>query len=52
MFGKVGEKRNMKYEDCATKSDLVDYYEEFLDFLDDHVPNLSDLIALFEEEDE
>ena len=42
----------MKYEDCATKSDLVDYYEEFLDFLDEHVPNLSDLIALFEEEDE
>lgn len=52
MFGKVGEKHNMRYEDCATKSDLVDYYEEFLDFLDDHVPNLSDLIALFEEEDE
>ena len=52
MFGKVGEKHNMKYEDCATKSDLVDYYEEFLDFLDEHVPNLSDLIALFKEEDE
>jgi len=42
----------MKYEDCETKSDLVDYYEELLDFLDDHVPNLDVLIALFEEEDE
>lgn len=42
----------VKYEDCETKSDLVEYYEELLDFLDDHVPNLSDLIALFEEEDE
>ena len=42
----------MKYEDCETKSDLVDYYEELLDFLDDRVPNLDVMIALFEEEGE
>ena len=42
----------MKYDDYETKSDLVDYYEELLDFLDDHVPCLDELIALFEEESE
>lgn len=42
----------MKPQDIESLSDQVEYYEELLDFLDDHVPNLSDLIALFEEEDE
>lgn len=42
----------MKFPDVDTQSDLIDYYEELLDFLDDHVTNLSDLIALFEEESE
>jgi len=42
----------MKFPDVETQSDLVEYYEELLDFLDDHIPNLSDLIALFEEENE
>lgn len=42
----------MKFPDVDSLSEQLDYYEELLDFLDDHVPNLSDLIALFEEEDE
>jgi len=28
------------------------YYEELLDFLDDHLPNLSELISLFDEQRE
>ena len=31
------------------ESDLR-YYEELLDFLDDHLPNLDDLISLFNEQ--
>lgn len=42
----------MKFPDVETQSDLIEYYEELLDFLDDHVPNLQELIVLFEEEDE
>jgi len=42
----------MKPKDIESLSDMVDYYEELLDFLDDHIPNLDVLIALFEEENE
>lgn len=30
--------------------DLVNYYENLLDFLDDNLPNLEDLISMFEEQ--
>lgn len=42
----------MKYEDIETQEDKIDYYEGLLDFLDDHLPNLEDLVALYEDEQE
>ena len=42
----------MKYEDCETQLDVIDYYEDLMDFLEDHLPNLDELIALYEGQDE
>jgi len=41
----------MKWSDVETQQDKIDYYEELLDFLDDHVPCLDELVCMFEEED-
>lgn len=40
----------MKYENVETERDLIEYYEGLLDFLDDRVPCLDELISLYEEE--
>ena len=42
----------MKYRDCESQADVIDYYETLMDFLDDHVACLDELIAMFEAEDE
>ena len=39
----------MKYKDCETQTDIVDYYEDLIDFLGDHIHCLDELIALYEE---
>lgn len=41
----------MKYSEVRTERDLIEYYEGLLDFLDDRVPCLDELIELFEEEE-
>lgn len=40
----------MKYDALETRSEKIEYYEDLLDFLDDHLPNLDELICLYEEE--
>lgn len=43
----------MKYREVESQQDLIDYYEELLDYLDDNIPCLDTLIELFNEgEDE
>lgn len=39
----------MKYEECVTNSELLNYYEGLIDFLYEYLPNLEDLIAVYEE---
>lgn len=41
----------MELKDAETERDLIEYYEGLIDFLDDHVPCLDELIALYEEEE-
>lgn len=42
----------MKYKDVETEADLIEYCEDLLDFLCNHVSCLDELITIFEEEDE
>ena len=42
----------MKPQDIETQSDLIEYYEELLDYLCDMVPNLEELIEIFNREEE
>ncbi len=41
----------MKYKDCETFRDRVEYYEYLLGFLGNHAPCLNELITLFEEQE-
>lgn len=42
----------MKAEEKVDLVDKLDYYERLLDFLDDMVPCLGELIAQFDEDEE
>ena len=42
----------MKYEDVETQEDLIEYYEGLLDFLDDNVPCLDELITIYNESED
>lgn len=42
----------MKPQDIETQSDLIEYYEELLDFLSGVVPCLGELIERFNKEEE
>lgn len=42
----------MKPQDIESLSDMVEYYEELLDYLCDVVPNLEVLIEMFNREEE
>lgn len=42
----------MKAEEKVDLADKLDYYERLLDFLDDMVPCLDELIAQFDEDEE
>lgn len=39
----------MKYDDVETQEDLIEYYEGLLDFLDDNVACLDELITIYNE---
>lgn len=40
----------MYFNDTETKDEIIEWYEGLIDFLQDHVPCLEDLIQLYEEE--
>jgi len=40
----------MYFNDTETKDEIIEWYEGLIDFLQDHVPCLDDLIQLYEEE--
>jgi hypothetical protein len=40
----------MYFNDTETKDDIIEWYEGLIDFLQDHVPCLDDLIQLYEDE--
>lgn len=42
----------MKFEETVTKMEMLDWYEGLVDFLQDHVPCLDELIQLYEEQDD
>lgn len=39
----------MKRSDVETQEDLIDYYEGLIDYLDDNVPCLGELIQMYDE---
>jgi hypothetical protein len=39
----------MKRSDVETEADLIEYYEELLDYLDDCIPCLGEVISQFNE---
>lgn len=42
----------MKMQDVETQEDLIEYYEALLDYLDDHVACLDELIEMYNGKEE
>ena len=42
----------MKFEETVTKMEMLEWYEGLVDFLQDHIPCLDELIQLYEEQDD
>lgn len=42
----------MKMQDVSTQEDLIEYYEGLLDYLDDHVACLDELVEMYNEEED